>query len=129
MNESGAINCFFKRNLRQLTVKIKPMMVQNRCYANRGWDRDIRDFCKTNAIQYQGFSLLTANVPVLQDFRVNEIAYRLKLNPMQVVFLFAHQIGMLPLTGTKNEEHMKEDLLALDSKLTKDELVVLDSLS
>lgn len=25
---------------------VKPHMVQNRCYANRGWDRDVREFCK-----------------------------------------------------------------------------------
>ena len=28
----------------------------------------------------------------------------------QLVFRFAMQIGMLPLTGTTNPQHMKEDL-------------------
>ena len=28
----------------------------------------------------------------------------------QLIFRFAMQIGMLPLTGTTNPQHMKEDL-------------------
>ncbi|MCU1298798.1 MAG: aldo/keto reductase [Acidobacteriaceae bacterium] len=43
-----------------------PAFVQNRCYARLGWDRDMRLFCKEREITYQGFSLLTANVEVLQ---------------------------------------------------------------
>ncbi|MEM9694200.1 MAG: aldo/keto reductase, partial [Myxococcota bacterium] len=35
--------------------------VQNRCYANRGWDRHNRKLCERAGITYQGFSLLTAN--------------------------------------------------------------------
>src|SRR4051794_18780081 len=49
--------------LRLLVTKaaIQPMVVQNRCYANRGWDRDVRKICRDHGITYQGFSLLTAN--------------------------------------------------------------------
>ncbi|MBX9658191.1 MAG: aldo/keto reductase, partial [Nitrospiraceae bacterium] len=39
----------------------KPMVVQNRCYAAFGWDKEVRDLCRANQIIYQGFSLLTAN--------------------------------------------------------------------
>ncbi|MBI4367805.1 MAG: aldo/keto reductase, partial [Candidatus Omnitrophica bacterium] len=55
------------RHLKELceNVKIKPAMVQNRCYAIRGWDREVREYCLQNKIVYQGFSLLTANVQVL----------------------------------------------------------------
>ncbi len=38
-----------------------PAFVQNRCYASRGWDREVRAFCREHNIIYQGFSLLTAN--------------------------------------------------------------------
>ncbi len=101
--------------LHQLTelcakAKIKPQMVQNRCYAVRGWDQDVREYCLANQIVYQGFSLLTANQQVLFDPRVAGIARRLKATPPQVIFRFAAQIGILPLTGTTDAQHMKEDL-------------------
>ena len=40
----------------------------------------------------------------------------------QIVFRFAMQIGMLPLTGTTNPEHMKEDLASDQFTLTAEEL-------
>lgn len=95
-------------------AKIKPMVVQNRCYANRGWDKDVREICLAHNIVYQGFSLLTANPDVLGDSRVIEIGSKLGIGPAQVVFRFALAVKMVPLTGTTDESHMKEDLKALD---------------
>lgn len=114
--------------LEALTAKagIKPMVVQNRCYAVQGWDRSVRDFCRANHIIYQGFSLLTANRLVLQDPGVVSIARRLGKTPAQVIFRFALQVGMVPLTGTTNEQHMREDLQARDFELTADDMSVID---
>ena len=94
-------------------ASVKPMVVQNRCYAVMGWDKEVRDICKSQGIIYQGFSLLTANQDVLHDSVVWDIAKRVGGNPMQVIFRFALQIGMLPITGTSNEQHMKDDLTVL----------------
>jgi diketogulonate reductase-like aldo/keto reductase len=93
---------------------VKPMVVQNRCYARMGWDKEVRELCKSQGIIYQGFSLLTANQDILRNPHVWEIAKRVGANPLQVIFRFALQIGMLPLTGTTNEQHMKDDLSVLD---------------
>ncbi len=109
-------------------ASIKPMAVQNRCFAHQGWDRTVREFCRANNIIYQGFSLLTANGFVLQHPIVERIAQRLKKTPAQVVFRYALQAGMVPLTGTTNEQHMKEDLQVLDFELTADDLNVIDSI-
>lgn len=99
-------------------AKVRPVFVQNRCYASRGWDADVRRFCAANAIQYQGFSLLTANPQVLREAKVKAIAARLRCTAAQVVFRFAIKVGMQPLTGTTDPAHMREDLaskrLALD---------------
>ena len=46
-------------------ARIPPRFVQNRCFAVRGWDRQIREFCRKSGILYQGFSLLTANREIL----------------------------------------------------------------
>src|SRR6202051_2532488 len=97
-----------------------PAFVQNRCYARLGWDRDMRLFCRERKIVYQGFSLLTANVEVLRHPLVNDLARRASATPAQVVFAFAHAIGMLPLTGTSNAEHMKQDLASLGLVLSAD---------
>jgi len=91
-------------------ANLKPMVVQNRCYAVLGWDKEVREICQAHHIIYQGFSLLTANREVLSDPEILEIAKRLGTGPAQVIFRFAQQIGMLPLTGTRSDQHMKEDL-------------------
>ncbi len=103
-------------------AKIKPMVVQNRCFATRGWDREVRDYCKAHHIVYEGFSLLTANPFVLQNPVVQDIARELERTPEQVVFRFSIQIGILPLTGTTSELHMKENLLVKEFELDNDDL-------
>ena len=45
----------------------------------------------------------------------------------QVVFRFALQLGMLPLTGTTNSEHMAQDLDVFDFELSDAELETLGS--
>jgi diketogulonate reductase-like aldo/keto reductase len=68
-----------------------PAFVQNRCYANRGWDRDVRSFCREHNIVYQGFSLLTANIEVLRHRLVAGLAAQLNASPAQIVFAFARR--------------------------------------
>ena len=87
-----------------------PAFVQNRCYARRGWDRDIRAFCRRHKIIYQGFSLLTANKNVLRDELIVGLAESAGATAAQIIFAFARTIGILPLTGTSAGEHMKQDL-------------------
>ena len=101
---------------------VKPMVVQNRCYAALGWDQEVREICKTHGIVYQGFSLLTANREVLADPEVRAIAKRLETGPAQVIFAFAMHIGMLPLTGTTNLQHMKEDLQSEHLRLSTEDI-------
>jgi len=106
-----------------------PAFVQNRCFARLGWDRDVRSFCMARKIAYQGFSLLTANPEVLRHPLVTRLAARLTATPAQVVFRFAQAVGMLPLTGTSNAEHMKQDLASRDLALSPDEVRAIESLA
>ena len=105
-----------------------PAFVQNRCFAVRGWDRDVRGFCQERGIVYQGFSLLTANREVLGDELIAGIAARIGATPAQVVFAFARAVGMLPLTGTSDAEHMRQDLGSLALTLAPDEVEAIESL-
>jgi diketogulonate reductase-like aldo/keto reductase len=98
-------------------AKIAPAFVQNRCYASTGWDREIRHFCSAHEIVYQGFSLLTANRPIFAHREFMNMCKRYAHTPAQLVFRFAQQLGMLPLTGTTDPAHMREDLHGLDFDL------------
>ena len=119
------------RHLQQLAASGAelPAYVQNRCFARLGWDRAVREFCREHSIVYQGFSLLTANPEVLRHPAVVAIATRLGATPAQVVFRFAQALGMLPLTGTTDETHMKQDLAAESLALGADDVRTIESLA
>jgi len=106
-----------------------PAFVQNRCYARLGWDRDVRQFCRERKIIYQGFSLLTANVEVVRHPLVSELAARVNATSAQLVFSFARAVGMLPLTGTSDAEHMKQDLASVDLEISPDAVRAIESLA
>jgi len=106
-----------------------PAFVQNRCYARLGWDREVRSFCRQHGIVYQGFSLLTANVEVLRHPVVVGLATREGVSPAQIVFAFARAVGMLPLTGTSDPTHMKEDLASVNLTLPADDTQRIEGLA
>jgi diketogulonate reductase-like aldo/keto reductase len=106
-----------------------PASVQNRCYARLGWDREVREFCSERKIVYQGFSLLTANAEVLRHPAVNGLAARANVTPAQVVFAFARAVGMLPLTGTSDAEHMKQDLASTGLELSPEAVGAIEALA
>ena len=110
-------------------AKVKPAVVQNRCYAARGWDRGVRAFCRANGIRYQGFSLLTGNPDAVRHARVAAIAARVGATPAQVIFRFAQQAGMVVLTGTTSETHMKQDLGIGAFSLTDAEVREIETIS
>lgn len=108
---------------------VRPSFVQNRCFARTGWDRNVRAFCRERGIVYQGFSLLTANVAELGTPAFHRIVKRTHRTPAQIVFRFAIQAGMLPLTGTTSAAHMREDLEALNFELDDEDVRAIERLS
>jgi diketogulonate reductase-like aldo/keto reductase len=113
----------------EVTRAEMPSFVQNRCYARFGWDRDVRLFCRERNIIYQGFSLLTANPEALHDPVVTCLAMEMKATPAQIVFAFSLAIGILPLTGTSDPHHMKEDLAARALKLPPETVQMIESIA
>lgn len=130
LRDEGAVRLLGVSNVTRAQLELlcrraarPPAFVQNRCYARTGWDRDVRALCAREGIVYQGFSLLTANERELRRPALLAIAARTGLTAAQVVFRFARQVGMLPLTGTSDPAHMRQDLAALAAQeLTADEL-------
>lgn len=106
-----------------------PTFVQNRCYARTGWDREVRALCRERGITYQGFSLLTANRAETASQEFRRLAARVGGTPAQVVFRFALHVGMLPLTGTTDPEHMREDLACTQVELTPADITFIEGVS
>jgi len=119
------------QHLQQMAVSRAelPAFVQNRCYARLGWDRAVRQLCREQKILYQGFSLLTANQEVLHHPLIASLAADVNASPAQVVFSFARSIGILPLTGTSDAEHMKQDLASRSLVLPGEAVQAIESLA
>src|SRR5262249_60084919 len=109
-------------------ARVRPTFVQNRCYADWGWDRAVRQFCAQNGLVYQGFSLLTANREALARPELARIAHRHGRTVAQLVFRFALEVGMVALTGTTSAAHMRADLDAFDFRLGPDEVEHIEGL-
>lgn len=109
-------------------ARIKPRFVQNRCFAAQGWDRGVREFCAANGMIYQGFSLLTANQEALARPELARIAQRYGRAVSQIVFRFALDVGMIPLTGTTSADHMRADLDVFNFKLEPAEVEQIETL-
>lgn len=136
LHQSGQARCIGVSNvgLHHLEAlwekaKIKPQFVQNRCFAVSGWDQDVREFCQGHKIIYQGFSLLTANPKVVLHPQTLAMARRLQVTPMQIIFRFSVQIGILPLTGTTQLEHMEQDLAIGTFQLSAQDIAEIHALS
>jgi len=108
---------------------VLPSFVQNRCFAHDGWDSAIRAACRERGIAYQGFSLLTANVATLRHPEVSRLAGDKGCTAAQIIFAFAARVGMIPLTGTTDPGHMREDLEGLHLDLSPAEVLRLETLS
>ena len=126
----GISNCYSAANLKRLyqESKVKPAVVQNRFYAESGYDREIREFCRQRDIVYQSFWTLTANPQLLARDSISVLASTYVRTPAQILFRYLTQNGVAPLTGTTSTRHMREDLEIFDFELTAGELGVVTEL-
>lgn len=117
--------------LKELNEKaqVKPRYAQIRCYARLGWNRDIRSYCRENNIIFQGFSLLTANPEALNSAFVRKLAEKHDATPAQIIFAFTRQVEMLPITGTTDPIHMKQDLESLSLTLDNGDLKAIEEIA
>lgn len=119
----GISNCYSPAWLEALyrSARIPPAVVQNRFYAETGYDHAIRAFCREHDIVYQSFWTLTANPHLLAHERIKEPARRHHCTPAQILFRWLTLEGVVPLSGTTSEEHMREDLAIFGFTLGEDE--------
>jgi diketogulonate reductase-like aldo/keto reductase len=126
----GISNCYQLGQLRRLyeAARIKPAVVQNRFYADTGYDREIRAFCRQHALTYQSFWTLSANPRILADRIVRDLSSKYHRTPPQILFRYLTQNGVVPLTGTRNPTHMRESLAIFEFELTAAERAAVDPL-
>jgi diketogulonate reductase-like aldo/keto reductase len=126
----GISNCYRVADLSALYAgaRIKPAVVQNRFYAETAFDHAIRAFCDHRRIVYQSFWTLTANPQLLAHSTVSTLASTHQRTAAQILFRYLTQIGVVPLTGTRSERHMIEDLAIFDFELTDSQLRAIEQI-
>jgi diketogulonate reductase-like aldo/keto reductase len=126
----GISNCYDTEVIRVLyaDANVKPAVVQNRFYQETGYDADLRHWCSNHGVIYQSFWTLTANLHVLVSNTVRTIAQKFNKTEAQIFFRYLSQSGIVPLTGTCSEQHMREDLSIFDFELSSDDLKNVDHL-
>jgi len=120
----GVSNCYDTEVLRSLyaDATVKPAVVQNRFYQETGYDADLRHWCSNHGVIYQSFWTLTANPHILASNTIRTIAQKYKKTQAQIFFRYLSQSGIVPLTGTSSEQHMREDLSIFNFELSSEDL-------
>jgi diketogulonate reductase-like aldo/keto reductase len=130
VRQLGISNCYSPADLEHLWKysRIRPAVVQNRFHAETGYDREIRAFCSQQQIVYQSFWTLTANPQILAHPTITALASTHERTPPQVLFRYLTQTGVVPLTGTRSDTHMSEDLSIFEFELTAAERRAVDKI-
>jgi diketogulonate reductase-like aldo/keto reductase len=130
VRQLGISNCYHLATLRSLqrASRIKPAVLQNRFYAETDYDVEIRAFCRKQRITYQSFWTLTANPELLADDTIRLLSLKYQRTPAQVLFRYLTQMDVVPLTGTRSETHMREDLAIFEFELATTELDAITTL-
>ena len=126
----GISNCYDLDTLKFLYAnsKVKPSFVQNRFYAQSGYDRELREFCKKNEIIYQSFWSLTANPHIINSDILKKISLKYNRSAELIFYRFLNHINIIPSNGTTSVNHMIEDLKIDDFELLEEEIKDISSL-
>ena len=112
------ISNVFMGTLEQLyeAARVKPAVVQNRFYPDTQFDNKIRAFCVEKGILYQSFWTLSANPKIVHGPEVGAVCQEVGLNSVhEAMYCLTLALdSVVVLNGTKNEEHMRGDLEALE---------------
>lgn len=119
VRQLGISNCYALAEFDALhrAATIKPAVLQNRFYARTRHDRELRAYCRAQAVVYQSFWTLTANPAALASATLRNLALRHRCAPAQILYRYLTHIDVVPLIGTTSTTHMREDLAIFDFAL------------
>jgi len=106
----GLSNAYDVSLLKALEVERQVQVVQNRWYEGNMWDRKVFKYCKENGIEYQSFWTLTGSPGLLAHPDLLNIKKSTNCTVAQALFRIAQLAQITPLSGTTDEQHMKEDV-------------------
>ena len=112
----GLSNLYDEDALRWLLARarVRPRVLQNRFHKSVDWCRGLRALCAAEGIQFQSFWTLTGNRNATRSDAVRAIAAAHGASPEALLLAWAARAeGMLPLTGTRSDAHMRADLDAV----------------
>ena len=89
---------------------VKPSVVQNRFYAQTGYDGPLRAFCREHGITYQSFWTLTGNPKLLKSKPVHDLAQATAVSVPTALYALVMELGVEVLNGTTSAEHMRDDI-------------------
>jgi diketogulonate reductase-like aldo/keto reductase len=120
VRQLGISNCYDPLVLEQVCVqaRVQPAVLQNRFYAETGYDKELRAACRARRITYQSFWSLTANPQLLSHAVIRALCAKYGRTPAQVLFRYLTHEGIVPLTGTMSLDHMREDLAIFEFALS-----------
>jgi diketogulonate reductase-like aldo/keto reductase len=120
VRQLGISNCARLEQLQAVceVARVQPAVLQNRFHAENGYDQQLREFCRARQIVYQSFWTLTANPQLLAHATVRTLARHHGRTPPQILFRYLTQLGIVPLTGTRSAQHMRQDLAIFDFELS-----------
>ncbi|HEX5636348.1 MAG TPA: aldo/keto reductase, partial [Gammaproteobacteria bacterium] len=79
-------------------------------------------WCTAHGIVYQSFWSLTANPHILTSKLMQKLTAQYHKTAAQIFFRYLHQLGIVPLTGTRSPQHMKDDLGIFDFELAMEDV-------
>ena len=86
----------------------------------------MRAVCREHGVIFQGYMLL--KLGNMQHPVVQRVARKHGKTAAQVIFRFARHIGIVPVMGSSSEQHLAQDLDALNFDLTDDEVRDIESM-
>lgn len=126
----GISNCYDLELLKRLysDAEVKPSVVQNRFYADSGYDIVLRQWCDEMGIVYQSFWSLTANPHILGSREFFALTQEYNKTEAQILYRYLNQMGVVPLIGSTSKVHIEEDLDIFSFELRSDEIASISAL-
>ncbi len=126
----GISNCYDLELLKRLyaNAEVKPTVVQNRFYAESGYDIEIRLWCEDEGINYQSFWSLTANPHILGSKIIIGLGRKYTKTEAQIFYRYLCHKGIVPLIGSTSKHHIDEDLVIFSFELESEEIATISSL-
>ena len=117
----GISNCYDLELLKQVyqDARIKPSFIQNRFYADTGYDKELRAWCINHPIAYQAFWTLSANPHILHSEPMRLLTLKYTKTAAQLFYRFLTCKGITPLIGSTSKKHLEEDRAIFDFELDK----------